>query len=120
MGSLIEFAHAEQNNVEFTTSPNLAARKALNRANIKLEDVDLFELNEAFAVVGISNIRLLGIDETKVNVYGGAIALGHPLGCSGARIVVTLLSALKQEGKRTGVASICNGGGGGSAVVIRV
>ena len=120
LGTIASFAHAEQNNVEFTTSPNLAVRKALDRAGLGLDKVDLFELNEAFSVVGIANTRLLGIDPARVNVYGGAVALGHPLGCSGTRIVVTLLSALRQENGKIGVAGICNGGGGASALVVRV
>lgn len=119
LGTIESFAHAEQNNIDFTTTPNLAVRKACERANVKVSNVDYFELNEAFAVVGLANTKLLDIDASKVNVYGGAVALGHPLGCSGARIVVTLLSVLKQEGGKIGVAGICNGGGGGSAVVIR-
>ena len=118
LGKLENFAHAEQDNVEFTTSPNLAVRKLLEKTQVNINQVDLFELNEAFAVVGIVNTDLLGVDPQKVNVYGGAIALGHPLGCSGARIVVTLLSALRQENKKLGVAGICNGGGGGSAVLV--
>ncbi|CAG9331040.1 unnamed protein product [Blepharisma stoltei] len=120
LGTIMSFAHAEQNNVEFTTSPNLAVRKAVEKAGLSLGDIELFELNEAFAVVGIVNTRLLGIGEEKVNIYGGAVALGHPLGCSGARIVITLLSALRQEGKRIGVAGICNGGGGATALVLKV
>ncbi|OMJ81848.1 hypothetical protein SteCoe_17613 [Stentor coeruleus] len=120
LGTITSFAHAEQNNIEFTTSPNLAVRKALERAGLELNQVDFFELNEAFSVVGIVNTRLLGINPEKVNVYGGAVALGHPLGCSGARIVVTLLSVLNQEKGRVGAAGICNGGGGASALVIRV
>lgn len=120
VGTILSFAHHEQNNIEFTTSPNLAIRKAIRKAEVNIENVDFFELNEAFAVVGISNVQLLGIPIEKVNVYGGALAIGHPIGCSGARIVVTLLSALRQEKSSLGVAAICNGGGGGSAIVIRI
>ena len=119
LGTVESFAHAEQNNVDFTTTPNLAVRKACERAGVGLGKVDFYELNEAFAVVGIANTRLLEIDEKRVNVYGGAVAIGHPLGCSGARIVVTLLSVLRQEGGKVGVAGICNGGGGATALVIR-
>ena len=120
LGTIDSFAHAEQNNIEFTTSPNLAVRLAAERSGLDLAKVDFYELNEAFAVVGIANTRLLGIDANKVNVYGGAVALGHPLGCSGARIVVTLLNVLKQEGGKVGIAGICNGGGGATALVVRV
>lgn len=120
LGTIVSFAHAEQNNIEFTTSPNLAVRKAVDRAGIAMEKVDFFELNEAFSVVGLVNTKLLGIQPEKVNVYGGAVALGHPLGCSGARIVVTLLNVLSQEHGKIGVAGICNGGGGASALVIRI
>ena len=120
LGTVDSFAHAEQNNIEFTTSPNLAVRLAAERSGLDLGKVDFYELNEAFAVVGIANTRLLGIDANKVNVYGGAVALGHPLGCSGARIVVTLLSVLRQEGGKVGIAGICNGGGGATALVVRV
>ena len=120
LGTISSFAHAEQNNIDFTTSPNLAVRKAVERAQLSLDKIDFFELNEAFSVVGIVNTKLLGISPEKVNVYGGAVALGHPLGCSGARIVVTLLSVLRQEKGSVGVAGICNGGGGASAIVIRV
>jgi acetyl-CoA C-acetyltransferase len=120
LATIETFANAEQNNIEFTTSPNLAVRIAAERAGLDLQKVDYFELNEAFAVVGIANTQLLGIDANKVNVYGGAVALGHPLGCSGARIVVTLINVLKQEGGKVGIAGICNGGGGATAVVVRV
>lgn len=85
---------------------------------MSLSDVDFFEFNEAFSVVGIANTKILGLDPSKVNVYGGAVALGHPLGCSGARVIVTLTSVLTQEKGKIGVAAICNGGGGASAVVI--
>ncbi|TYZ59422.1 hypothetical protein PybrP1_001043 [[Pythium] brassicae (nom. inval.)] len=112
------FADASQEPRAFTTSPSLAIPKALARAGIALRDVDFFEINEAFAVVACANAQLLGLDPARVNVYGGAVSLGHPLGCSGARIVVTLCSVLEQEGGRVGCAAICNGGGGASAVVI--
>jgi acetyl-CoA C-acetyltransferase len=120
LAEIAGFADAEQDPMEFTTTPNLAVRLALSRANLELSQVDFFEINEAFAAVALANIKLLDIDPAKVNVYGGAIALGHPLGCSGARILVTLVSILQQEGGRTGVAGICNGGGGATAVVVRV
>ncbi|ODV94222.1 hypothetical protein PACTADRAFT_45300 [Pachysolen tannophilus NRRL Y-2460] len=108
-------AHEPEN---FTTAPSLAIPKALKHAGINIEDVDFFELNEAFAVVGLANQKLLQIPTEKLNVWGGAVALGHPLGCSGARIVVTLSSILENEGGKIGVCGICNGGGGASALVI--
>eukprot|EP00743_Colponemidia_sp_Colp-15_P003925 GILK01004234.1.p1 GENE.GILK01004234.1~~GILK01004234.1.p1 ORF type:complete len:420 (-),score=87.76 GILK01004234.1:148-1407(-) len=112
------FGDAEQAPERFTTAPAFAIPKALAHAGIDQSQVDFYELNEAFAVVGLVNSKLLNIDPSKVNVYGGAVALGHPLGCSGARIIVTLQSVLSQEGGRIGVAAICNGGGGASAIVI--
>lgn len=112
------FADASQEPRAFTTSPSLAIPKALARAGVALADVDFFELNEAFAVVACANAKILGLDLARVNVYGGGVSIGHPLGCSGARIVVTLCSVLEQEGGRVGCAAVCNGGGGASAVVI--
>lgn len=102
----------------FTTAPSKALPKAFKKANITIDDVDYFELNEAFAVVGLSNMKILGISNDKVNVNGGAVSLGHPLGVSGARIVITLLSVLKQNNAKIGAASICNGGGGASAMIL--
>ncbi|KAK6465352.1 acetyl-CoA acetyltransferase [Scheffersomyces coipomensis] len=104
--------------IDFTIAPSLAIPKALKHAGITQDQVDFFELNEAFSVVGLANAKLCDIPHEKLNVYGGAVALGHPLGCSGARIVVTLLSVLSQEGGRFGVAGVCNGGGGASSIVI--
>jgi acetyl-CoA C-acetyltransferase len=112
------FADAEQAPEWFTTAPAKAVPAALKHANMGLEDVDLFEFNEAFAVVGLANNKILKLSDDKVNINGGAVALGHPLGASGARIVVTLIHALKQEGKKVGAAGICNGGGGASAIVV--
>lgn len=105
---------------DFTWAPSLAAPKALKHAKLEVNDISFFEFNEAFSVVGLANTKILGLPEDKVNVYGGAVALGHPLGCSGARIIVTLLSILLQEGKQgdKGLAAICNGGGGASSVII--
>ncbi|NHE57982.1 acetyl-CoA C-acyltransferase [Cyclobacterium plantarum] len=114
------FADAARNPMWFTTAPALAIPKALKQAGLALTDMDYFEINEAFAAVAIANQQLLKIPEEKLNVYGGAIALGHPLGCSGARILTTLLSVLHQEKGRLGVAGICNGGGGASAIVIEM
>lgn len=112
------FADAAQAPEWFTTAPAKALPKALDKANIKLEDVEYFELNEAFSVVGIANSKILGLDAAKVNVNGGAVSLGHPLGNSGSRIVVTLINVLKQNNAKIGAAGICNGGGGASAIVI--
>jgi acetyl-CoA C-acetyltransferase len=94
--------------------------KAVSKAGLQMGNIDFVELNEAFSVVGIVNTRKLGLDPSKVNVHGGAVSLGHPLGCSGARIIVTLINVLKQNGGKTGVAGICNGGGGASAMVIEL
>ncbi len=103
---------------DFTTAPSKALPIALGRAGLSMEEMELVELNEAFAVVGLANNKLLGLDASKVNVHGGAVSLGHPLGSSGSRIVVTLIHALKRHGKKLGAAGICNGGGGGSALVL--
>ncbi len=103
----------------FTIAPAKALPKALSKANTKLDAIDYFEFNEAFAVVGLANTKLLGLDASKVNVNGGAVSLGHPLGCSGARIVVTLINVLKQNNGNLGAAAICNGGGGASAIIIQ-
>ncbi|MGA9639220.1 acetyl-CoA C-acyltransferase [Flavobacterium sp.] len=112
------YADASQEPKWFTTSPSKALPKALDKAGITLNEVDFFEFNEAFAVVGLANTKILEIDSTKVNVNGGAVSLGHPLGCSGARILVTLINVLKQNKGTIGAAAICNGGGGASAIVI--
>lgn len=104
----------------FTTAPADAIPIALKRAGIKKEDVDLFEINEAFSVVSLANNQILELDPEKVNIYGGAVSIGHPIGCSGARIIVTLLNALKQTGGKLGTAGICNGGGGASALVLEM
>ncbi|CAK4164908.1 unnamed protein product [Aphanomyces euteiches] len=112
------FDDAAQDPHWFTTSPSLAIPKALQRADVSIEQVDFFEINEAFSAVALANAQILSLDVNKVNVYGGAVALGHPLGCSGARIIVTLCSVLNQENGRLGVAAVCNGGGGASAIVL--
>lgn len=112
------YADASQEPEWFTTAPAKALPKALAKANIAAKDVDYYELNEAFSVVGLANIKLLNLDIEKVNVNGGAVSLGHPLGCSGARIIVTLINVLKQNNAKIGAAGICNGGGGASAMVI--
>lgn len=118
LARIIGFADAATAPEWFTIAPSLAVPKAIENAGITKEQVDLYELNEAFSVVAIANNRRLGLDPSKVNVYGGGVSLGHPLGSSGARITITLLSALTQEGGKYGVASLCNGGGGASAIVI--
>lgn len=115
---ILGYADAAQEPKWFTTSPSLAIPKALKKAGISVKDVNYFELNEAFSVVGLANSKLLNLDSSKVNVNGGAVSLGHPLGCSGARILVTLLNVLVQNKAKIGVAAICNGGGGASAIVI--
>ena len=102
----------------FTVAPAKALPKALDKANINIDDVDYFEFNEAFSVVGLANMKILGLNDAKVNVNGGAVSLGHPLGCSGARIVVTLLNVLEQNNGKIGAAAICNGGGGASALIL--
>ena len=112
------YADASQEPEWFTTTPAKAIPKALKKANIDAKQVEYYELNEAFSVVGLVNIKLLNLDPDKVNINGGAVSLGHPLGCSGARIMVTLINVLKQNNSKIGVAGICNGGGGASAMVI--
>jgi len=118
IAKILAHADAEQAPEWFTTSPSLAIPKAVAKAGLKMEDIDYWELNEAFAVVGIENSRRMKLDPAKVNVNGGAVSLGHPLGCSGARIIVTLINVLKQNNARYGAAGICHGGGGASAMVI--
>jgi acetyl-CoA C-acetyltransferase len=112
------YADAAQEPKWFTTAPAKALPKALDKAGISISDVDFFEFNEAFSVVGLANAQILGLDNDKINVNGGAVSLGHPLGCSGARIIVTLISVLNQNNAKIGAAAICNGGGGASAIVI--
>ena len=118
LAKIISYADASQDPKWFTTSPAKAVHKALKKSNLKTQDIDYWELNEAFSVVGIVNTKLLKLDPNKVDVNGGAVALGHPLGSSGSRIVITLINVLKQNGGKIGVAGICNGGGGASALVI--
>lgn len=118
LAKIVSYADAAQAPEWFTTAPSLAIPKALEKANLKISDVDFWELNQAFSVVGIANTKILGLDPSKVDVNGGAVALGHPLGNSGSRIVVTLISVLKQNTGKLGGAGICNGGGGASAIII--
>lgn len=118
LARIVSYADAAQAPEWFTTAPSKALPKALDKAGLKNSDIDFWELNEAFAVVGLANIAELGLDASKVDVNGGAVALGHPLGSSGSRILVTLINVLKQNNGRYGAAGICNGGGGASAMVI--
>lgn len=112
------YADAAQEPKWFTTTPSVALPKALEKVGLSVKDVDFFEFNEAFSVVGLANSKILGLEDSKVNVNGGAVSLGHPLGCSGARIIVTLINVLEQNNAKIGAAAICNGGGGASAIVI--
>lgn len=114
------YADAEQDPDWFTTTPSLAVPKAVAKAGLEMNQVDYMELNEAFSVVGIVNTQKMNLDPARVNAHGGAVSLGHPLGCSGARIIVTLINVLKQKGGKIGAAGICNGGGGASAMVIEL
>jgi len=118
IAKIVSYADAAHEAEWFTTAPSLAVPKALKKANLSTTDVDYWELNQAFAVVGIANSKELGLDPEKVDVNGGAVSLGHPLGNSGSRIIVTLINVLKQNGGKIGAAGICNGGGGASAMVI--
>jgi acetyl-CoA C-acetyltransferase len=118
LAKIKSYADAAHEPKWFTTAPAKALPKALAKANISIDDVDFFELNEAFSVVGLANMKLLNITDDTVNVNGGAVSLGHPLGVSGARIVIALTSILKQNNAKIGAAAICNGGGGASAMVI--
>jgi acetyl-CoA C-acetyltransferase len=118
IGKIKGYADAEQAPEWFTTSPAVAIPKAMAKAGLTASDISFYELNEAFSVVGIENTKRLGINPSQVNVNGGAVSIGHPLGASGARIIVTLLHVLKQNNAKYGAAGICNGGGGASAMVI--
>jgi acetyl-CoA C-acetyltransferase len=118
IAKILSYADAEQAPEWFTTTPSLAVPKAVSKAGLKMEDIEYWELNEAFSVVGIENTKRMKLDPAKVNVHGGAVSLGHPLGCSGARIIVTLINVLKANNAKYGAAGICNGGGGASAMVI--
>ena len=118
LATIKSYADAAHEPEWFTTAPAKALPKALNKAGLKIEDVDYFEFNEAFSVVGLANMKILGLDDINVNVNGGAVSLGHPLGCSGVRILITLLNVLEQNNAKIGAAAICNGGGGASAIII--
>jgi acetyl-CoA C-acetyltransferase len=118
LARILSFADAEQAPEKFTTTPSIAVPKAVKKAGLDMSKIDYFELNEAFSVVGLANIKIMNLDPKKVNIHGGAVSLGHPLGASGARIIVTLLNVLKHNKGKYGAAGICNGGGGASAMVI--
>ena len=118
MAKIVSYADAAHEPEWFTTAPSKALPIALKKAGLEISDIDFFEFNEAFSVVGLANNKILGLDAEKVNVNGGAVSLGHPLGSSGSRIIVTLINVLKQNNGKYGAAAICNGGGGASAVVI--
>ena len=118
IAKVVSYADAAQAPEWFTTAPSLAVPKALDKAGLKTSDVDFWELNQAFSVVGLANMKILGLDPSKVDVNGGAVALGHPLGNSGSRVIVTLINVLKQNNAKIGGAAICNGGGGASAMII--
>lgn len=118
LARIVSYADAAQEPENFTTAPAKALPIALKKAGLEVSDIDFFEFNEAFSVVGLANNKILGLDSSKVNVNGGAVALGHPLGSSGSRIIVTLINVLKQNNAKYGAAAICNGGGGASAIVI--
>ncbi|MFP3595220.1 acetyl-CoA C-acyltransferase [Chryseobacterium sp. SIMBA_029] len=118
LARIVSYADAAQEPENFTTAPAKALPIALKKAGLQISDIDFFEFNEAFSVVGLANNKILGLDASKVNVNGGAVALGHPLGSSGSRIIVTLINVLKQNNAKYGAAAICNGGGGASAIVI--
>ncbi|OVE56616.1 acetyl-CoA C-acyltransferase [Chryseobacterium mucoviscidosis] len=118
LAKIVSYADAAQAPEDFTTAPAKALPIALKKAGLEVSDIDFFEFNEAFSVVGLANNKILGLDASKVNVNGGAVAIGHPLGSSGSRIIVTLINVLKQNNGKYGAAAICNGGGGASAIVI--
>ncbi len=118
LAKVIGYADAEQAPEWFTTTPSVAIPRAVEKAGLQMSDIGVFEINEAFSVVSLANMQLMNLDPAKVNLNGGAVSLGHPLGCSGARILVTLINVMKQNGAKYGAAGICNGGGGASAMVL--
>lgn len=120
IAKILSYADAAQEPVWFTTTPTIAMQKAADKASLSLADLDAFEINEAFSVVALANMKDLKLDHDKVNVFGGAVSMGHPIGVSGCRIVITLLSVLKHKGGKKGMAGICNGGGGASAITLEL
>jgi acetyl-CoA C-acetyltransferase len=120
LARIVSYADAAQAPEWFTTAPSKALPKALKKAGLTKDEIEYWELNEAVGVVGLANIRVLGLDPARVDVNGGAVSLGHPLGSSGSRIIVTLINVLRQNGGKLGAAGICNGGGGASAMIIEL
>ena len=118
LGRLVGWADAEIEPVDFSIAPHYATKKVLSRLGLSIGQIDYFEYNEAFSVVALANMKLLDIGADKINLHGGAVALGHPIGASGARIIQSLLSVMKRKGGKYGLAGICNGGGGSTAVVV--
>lgn len=118
LAKVLSYADASQDPARFTTTPSLAIPKALQKCGISINKIEIFEINEAFSVVALANLKILGVSADKCNIYGGGVSMGHPLGSSGSRIVGTLVNAMTRENKKLGVASICNGGGGASAIVL--
>lgn len=118
LARIVEYADAELDPIDFSIAPHKAARKVLARAGLSLGQIDFFEFNEAFAAVCLANMKLLDIGDDKMNVHGGAVAMGHPIGMSGARLVQSLLTVLKVRGGKYGLAAICNGGGGSTAMIV--
>ena len=118
IAKVVSYSDAAHEPENFTTAPAKAIENLLKKNNLSVDDIDCFELNEAFSVVGLANIKILNLDKNKVNINGGAVSLGHPLGNSGSRIIVTLINVLNQNKSKIGVAGICNGGGGASAMLI--
>ena len=118
LARIVSYADHELEPIDFSIAPNYAARKAIEKSGLKIENIDFFEFNEAFSVVALANMKLLDISPEKVNVNGGAVALGHPIGMSGARLLRALLTAFKKNGGKYGLAGICNGGGGSTSMII--
>lgn len=118
MARIVNYADAEIEPVDFSIAPQYSTKKVLSKAGLKISDIDYFEYNEAFSVVALANMKLLDIGEDRVNVHGGAVAMGHPIGMSGARIIQSLLTVMKNKGGKYGLAAICNGGGGSTAMII--
>lgn len=118
MARIVNYADAEIEPVDFSIAPQYSTKKVLSKAGLKINDIDYFEFNEAFSVVALANMKLLDIGEDRVNVHGGAVAMGHPIGMSGARIIQSLLTVMKNKGGKYGLAAICNGGGGSTAMII--
>lgn len=119
LAKIINYADVEIEPIDFSIAPHYSTKKVLKKAGLAIEEIDHFEFNEAFSVVCLANMKLLDISDKKTNIYGGAVALGHPIGASGARIVQSLLTAFRNKGGKYGLAAICNGGGGSTAIIIQ-